>query len=316
MNNAVVSFTDAEILAARPAKNVVDPSRPYAFFVEPERTARGDVADVATVFLTNRECPVRCLMCDLWKQTTDEPVPTGAIPQQIDFALMRLPPARQIKLYNSGNFFDRKAIPPDDYAAIAERVRPFERVIVENHPRLCSSECVRFRDLIGTELEIALGLETIHPQVLPALNKQMTLADFERAVAFLRRHDIAVRAFLLLRPPFLSEAEGVEWALRSMEYAFSLGVECCSVIPTRAGNGIMEQLEAAGHFQPPRFASMEQVLAAGLGLGHGRVFVDTWDLDRAVPCSRCGPARVERLRRMNLTQRVEPPIVCDCGSGA
>ena len=43
--------------------------RPYAFFVEEERSASGEVVPVATVFLTNRECPWRCLMCDLWKNT-------------------------------------------------------------------------------------------------------------------------------------------------------------------------------------------------------------------------------------------------------
>src|SRR5579872_3248975 len=125
------------ILQARPPKNAVDVSRPYAFLLERECSASGEVVDVATIFLTNRECPWRCLMCDLWKNTTDETVPLGAIPQQIDYALERLGPARQIKLYNSGNFFDAHAIPPADHQAIARRVGRFERVIVENHPKLC-----------------------------------------------------------------------------------------------------------------------------------------------------------------------------------
>src|SRR6185369_14169555 len=179
----------------------VDPRRPYALFVEQERAATGAIEDVATIFLTNRECPYRCLMCDLWQNTTDETVPVGAIPEQIDFALSRIPPARHVKLYNSGNFFDAKAIPPTDHADIAARVRHFNTVIVENHPNLCDDACVRFRDLLGTRLEIALGLETVHPEVLPALNKQMTLADFERAARFLTWHDIAARAFILLKPP-------------------------------------------------------------------------------------------------------------------
>ena len=73
-------------------------------------------------------------MCDLWRNTLTETVPTGAIPAQIDYALQRLPPARQIKLYNSGSFFDPQAIPLQDYPAIASSVKGFERVIVECHP--------------------------------------------------------------------------------------------------------------------------------------------------------------------------------------
>ena len=61
-----------------------------------------------------------------------------------------------------------------------------------------------------------MGLETAHPEVLRRLNKGMTLDDFSRAADFLRRNGIGVRAFLLLRPPYLDEAEGVEWAKRSL----------------------------------------------------------------------------------------------------
>ena len=91
--------------------------------------------------------------------------------------------------------------------------------------------------MLAGHLEVAMGLETVHPEVLAKLNKQMTLDDFERATRFLNERGIPVRAFILLRPPFLTEDEGVEWAIRSIELAFEWGIECCSVIPTRAGNG-------------------------------------------------------------------------------
>jgi hypothetical protein len=225
-----------------------------------------------------------------------------------------LPAARHVKLYNSGNFFDARAIPPADHAAIAQRVARFDTVIVENHPKLCVPACLVFRDLVDTRLEVALGLETVHPAVLPRLEKGMTLDDFARAVEFLLRAGIAVRAFVLLRPPYLSEAEGIEWAVRSLEYAFALGVGCCSVIPTRGGNGAMERLQAAGEFSPPRLRSLELTLEAGLALGGGRVFADLWDAARFSDCSACGPARIERMRVMNLTQRPPPPVACgECG---
>lgn len=309
-------FTDHEILAARPAKNRVRIDRPYAFLVEPEHTASGDVEDVATLFLSNRECPFRCLMCDLWKNTTDVRVPPGAIPAQIDYALARLPPARHIKLYNSGNFFDAQAIPPEDHADIARRLEAFATVIVENHPKLCTARCVEFRDRLQGQLEVALGLETVHPDVLPRLNKQMTLDGFRRAVVFLLDHDIAVRTFILLRPPFLTEAEGAEWALRSIEFSFSIGIGCCSVVPVRSGNGIMEQLQANGLFAPPSLGSLERVLTEGLQIaaGRGRVFMDVWDVEKFFDCPLCGPQRAERLQRMNLEQTVLPSISCECGT--
>jgi radical SAM enzyme (TIGR01210 family) len=312
MNSAPPLPSEADVLRARGPKNRVDSRVPWAAIVEPECAAGGEIVQVATIFLTNRECPLRCLMCDLWKNTTDEPVPPGAIPAQIDNVLARLPLAQHIKLYNSGNFFDPLAIPLADHAAIAERIRGFEHVIVENHPRMCGRECVRFRERLAGSLEVALGLETVHPQVLPALHKRMTLADFDRAVEFLTGSDISVRAFILLRPPLLTEEEGVEWAIRSIEHAFDVGVGCCSVIPTRAGNGIMDELARDGRFAPPTIVSLEHVLAAGIEMNCGRVFADLWDAERLASCPRCSAARIERLAQMNLSQRVLPRIECDC----
>lgn len=315
MSNPPLPLSDREILMARPDRNVVDVDRPYAFLVEPECSADGRIVDVATVFLTNRKCPFRCVMCDLWKNTTTDSVPPGAIPRQIDYALERLPAAQQIKLYNSGNFFDRQAIPPDDYASIAQRVRTFERVIVENHPKLCGPACAEFRKMLPGEFEVAIGLETAHPGVLAALNKQMTLDDFSRAVEFLLRHQISVRAFILLQPPFLPAAEVEEWAIRSLEFAFAQGVECCTVIPTRGGNGIMESLARDGQFTPPSLRALERVLEYGLKLAAGRVFVDLWDVSKLENCPDCAARRRDRMQQINLTQRMLPPVDCRCGTG-
>lgn len=284
--------------------------------VEEELAASSHVESVATIFLTNRECPFRCLMCDLWKNTTDAVTPPGAVPAQIDYALERLPPARHVKLYNSGNFFDRLAIPPEDYPAIAARLRPFRTVIVESHPRLCGDECLRFRDLLrpDQELEVAMGLETIHPQVLPRLNKHMTCDDFARTALRLTRAGVALRTFVLLRPPWLDESEGIVWALRSLAFAFDAGVRVAAVIPTRPGNGLLDRWRDAGWFAPPALKSLETVLDRGVALQRGRVFADLWDLEQLSDCRECFVARRNRLDRINRTQRSESSLTCPaCG---
>ena len=75
------------ILEQRPARNILEQTKPYAFLVETEAGADGEAVQVTTVFLTNRECPWRCLMCDLWRNTLDHSVPQGAITEQIRYAL-------------------------------------------------------------------------------------------------------------------------------------------------------------------------------------------------------------------------------------
>ena len=313
---------DRAIVSLRPLRNAVDFNRHYAFMCELEHSTDGTIDNVATIFLTNRECPFHCLMCDLWRNTTETSIPVGSVPVQIDVALTELGgeilrSARHLKLYNSGNFFDSKAILRADWPAIVERARSFKTVIVENHPKLCGSACLEFRDLLSehdVQLEIAVGLETVHPDVLPRLNKQMTLDDFARAVHFLVEAGISVRSFVLLRPPFLTEAEGVEWALKSLDFAFDQGVNCCAVIPTRAGNGIMDQLADQGLFEPPELISMESVLERSLTAARGRVFIDLLDARQFATCDACADLRIARLNRMNLSQQLEAPIECErCG---
>jgi len=309
-------ISERRILAARPLKATLNPRRVVASLVELECAATGVPEPVATLFLTNSECRFRCLMCDLWKHTLDDPTPPGAIPEQIAHALAALPSARHIKLYNSGNFFDARSVPIADYPAIAALVAGFDTVIVENHPRLCGPNIELFRDLLGRHqtLEVALGLETIHPAALAALNKHLTVADYGAATRRLAAAGIAIRTFVLLRPPLLDEAEGIDWALRSLAFAFDCGSRVAAVIPTRAGNGIMEQGVSEGWFAPPRLRSLERVLEEARAWGRGRVLADLWDLERFSDCPTCFSARRDRLEQMNLRQRVEPGVECGkCG---
>ncbi|MGW8316101.1 MAG: hypothetical protein ACWGNV_10900, partial [Bacteroidales bacterium] len=136
--------------------------------------------------------------------------------------------------------------------------------------------------------------------------------DFRNAAGILRQRGIGTRAFILLKPPYLSEKEGIHWCMATLDYAFDSGAECCVVIPTRSGNGVMEQLEKKGQFSPPLLSSLEEVLAYGIALGKGAVFADTWDLHQLSRCVKCFEARKKRLEEMNLRQEILPLIECTC----
>ena len=305
-------INDRSIVAMRGNKNPVNPQMPYGFLVEKERTVSGKIEDTGIIFLTNRECSFHCLMCDLWKNTTDETVPIGSIPNQIQWALQQMPGIKHLKLYNSGSFFDLRAIPEEDYGEIASLLKNLETVIVECHPRLINEKCLNFRDMLKPDLQIGLGLETVNSDILLKLNKNMSVDDFRNSVGFLTKHGIRSRAFILLRPPLLSESEGIYWAERSIDFAFDAGVECCTIIPVRAGNGAMDFLMERGDFNVPDIRSLETVLEYGIGLRAGRVFADVWDLGLFSNCSRCLDRRTARLINMNLSQEICTVVDCEC----
>lgn len=302
---------DRWIIAQRPARVALNMHEPYGFFVEQECSPVGEIIPVATILLTNRECPLRCVMCDLWRHTLEEPVSRGAIPRQIDFALEKLPHARTVKLYNSGSFFDPHAIPPDDYREIAARIRTFERVVVECHPLLVGARCLEFKSLLSGRLEVAMGLETANPTILEKLNKRMTLKQFAVAADFLESNDIDLRVFILVQPPFMKTGESLYWAQKSIDFAFACKALAVTLIPTRGGNGAMEELAASGDFVAPDLDVLEKAVSYGVSLKRGLVFADLWDLKPNSHCVSCLDARLARLKEMNLRQEIIEPVTCD-----
>ena len=258
-------------------------------------------------------------MCDLWQNTLDETVPTGAVVEQIDHALGQaekelgsLAKLHQIKLYNAGSFFDEKAIPSSEDDEIAKRLAKFERVIVECHPALVGERCLRFNDAISGKLEVALGLETVHPEALAKLNKRVSLDDFSGAASLLEKNQIDLRTFVLLQPPFVPENESVEWAKRSVDYSKECGTTVTCIIPTRTGNGAMDTLVKAGKFNEPTLAQLEDAMDASIGTPNHRVFADLWDLERFSTCPICFDARRSRLEEINNSQVPLDKIDCDC----
>jgi radical SAM enzyme (TIGR01210 family) len=302
----------------RGSRNQVSSDGAFSVIHEQERTIDGQIEDVLTVFLTNRECPWKCVMCDLWRNTTESPATPGAIPRQIEQAIEGAPESRILKLYNSGSFFDSGAIPREDWRAIANLCNNFDHLIVESHPLLINAAVLDFAALLNCSLEVAMGLETCHPRALDAINKRMRPEDFQRAASFLCENGISVRTFLLVNPPFIPNQEQPNWIGESLRFALDAGSSVISLIPARMGNGALDELARAGEFREPSLGELEDAHAYGLRLANGkhRVFADLWDLDRFSSCSHCAGARRERLHRMNLSQQIEPRVSCQhCGDG-
>ena len=306
------------IVARRGQRNEVDPSIPYACLREQERDAKGELSEVATVFLTNRECPWKCFMCDLWQNTLERSVGQGDIPKQIDraFESLALPTsveerqAFQVKLYNSGSYFDPKAVPPEDDPAVAERVKGFSRVIVESHPRLIGERCLRFHERLEPSLEVAMGLETACPEALRSLNKGFELDDFRRSCGLLRREGISIRVFLLVNGPFVAADQQREWTRASVMWAADAGAEVICLIPTRQESGALATLSQRPGMVKTTLEQLEAAMDDALVSVESRVFADLWDLEQFSDCSICLSARRERLIEMNHRQVVLERVRC------
>jgi hypothetical protein len=103
-----------------------------------------------------------------------------------------------------------------------------------------------------------MGLETVHPEILePAEQANDTPHQFAAAAAD-RLHENDIRPYACLhsrssRRLCRQSRRLLEWAARSLEFAFECGASAAAaLIPTRAGNGAMEDADGSGeNFSPP-----------------------------------------------------------------
>ena len=307
-----VQAADRRIRSLRPPKLATDPNAAHGSLIEDERRPSGRVERALTVFLTCAECPFTCSFCDLWRYTIDGPTPPGALTRQLSHVLNGLPSQAldRLKLYNASNFFDLRAVPAEDVVGLTTLASPFGGVTVESHASTIGERTLAFARSIPGRLEVAIGLETIEPMAAAQLNKRLDLARFDAAARYLADNDIDLRVFVLLGAPYVRAEESVEWTVRTVEYAVSRGAAVVSIIPVRGGNGELERLQALGHFTPPSLAQLESSLDASLQFAATVVTADLWDAELLSACAECRSARIDRLRRLNVSGVAEPRIAC------
>jgi radical SAM enzyme (TIGR01210 family) len=311
------SAVDRRIRSLRPPKAHVSAQKAQGALLEEERRPNGKIEQALTVFLTGAECPFTCSFCDLWQWTIDGPTSPGSLTNQLETLLQELdgPVPDRLKIYNASNFFDQRAVPSEDLVGIARLAASFEAVTVESHANTIGASTLAFARQISGRLEVAVGLETIHPVAATHLNKRLDLARFDRAARFLLDNGVDLRVFVLLGAPYVPAEETVAWTVRTVERAVERGASVVSIIPVRGGNGELERLQALGHFTPPTMLQLEDALDGCFQFTSAVVTADLWDEERLVACAHCRSARIERLRRLNTTGHPEPRIVCNmCGS--
>src|SRR6202040_942572 len=131
--------------------------------------------------------------------------PPGALTTQLESVLQALdgPVPDRLKIYNASNFFDQRAVPPEDLPGIARLAASFAAVTVESHANTIGPRALAFARQIPGRLEVAVGLETIHPGAAAEINKHLDLTQFDRAARFLLENGIELRVFVLLGVPYV-----------------------------------------------------------------------------------------------------------------
>ncbi|MCK4615023.1 MAG: archaeosine biosynthesis radical SAM protein RaSEA, partial [Thermoplasmata archaeon] len=189
----------------------------------------------------------------------------------------------------------------------------FDRVLIESRPEFVKEEILRELNK-NMNLEVAIGLESASDEVLMhSVNKGFRFADYERAAKVLNSLRIPLRTYLLLKPPFMSEAWAIRDAVASIRAAEKYS-ETISINPLNIQSfTLVEHLYRKGDYHPPFLWSLLEVLktesrarliSAPSGGGTRRGVHN---------CGRCDASILKRVKEFSLTQdKALLEYECDC----
>ena len=231
-----------------------------------------------------------------------------------------------VKIYTSGSFLDVAEIPVDARNRILIEIANDERikeVVLESRPEYVQDSILEeVRSQLGNRsIELAMGLESSNDIIRSlCINKNFDFADFKEAVNAGRKYNIGTRAYVLLKPPFLTEHDALLDAQKTISDAISAGVTTVSLNPVNVqSNTLVEFLWKKQRYRPPWLWSVVEVLqyAHDAAKGAVRVVCDPAAAGKkrgTHNCGKCDKSIVNAIRQFSLDQKITAfnGLQCEC----
>ncbi len=228
----------------------------------------------------------------------------------------------QIGIYCNGSFFDDEEIAPRTRQRIFEAIAsyiPQAKVIFESHPQYITHQRIRHlrRYLPDQKIAVGVGFDSKNGFIRnTVLQKCISMEDSERAVAELKKMSIESIGYVCLKPPFLTEIEGICEAIRTGSYLQQIGVDVISVEPIAIQEGTLQDFLAQhGSYRVPWLWSCIEVArvlcATGRVLIGGFAFLPV-PTDTARNCDRCTDRIIRIICIFNEHQNIDMLLAENC----
>ena len=264
-----------------------------------------------------------CSMCGYSKDTLGRSATPRELARQLEEALARYRGEPYVKVYTSGSFLDDREV---DEASRRSIVGAFSgrarRFLFETLPEFAiPSVLTPLAAAFAGEIEVALGLETTDPTVLARyVHKSTGPQEYLEAADRIRALNLRTKAYLLLKPPYLTEAEAVDDVVRSVGEA-APHFDTLSVNPVHIQNGtVVEWLYHRRRYRPPWLWSVVEALRLGAEhRGESRLvsFPTAGGLPRGPHnCRSCDHRVLAAIEEASLAQEFSVLEALDCACRA
>lgn len=226
-----------------------------------------------------------CTMCGEFSGSTlGKTVATETLLTQLQTGLARhvletTRPVGWIRVYNEGNFTNPREIDSGGQRQLLRVVGAMpgvRRVTIEAMAKYLGEETVQWiRGAVPpeVELEVGMGFESADDFVREVcINKGETLPQYLKALHSLRLHRVRSLAYVLLKPPFLTEEEGINGCITTVASAFSMGFDAVSIEPVSIHAwSLVDLLHFIGAYEVPWLWSLLEVVRHTAHLGEVRL---------------------------------------------
>lgn len=184
-----------------------------------------------------------------------------------------------LRIYQEGNYTNSDEIESSAQLTIlklAGLLGGVERITIESLAKYITPEIVAKLNEArnpNVELEIGMGFEGENEIVRNiCVNKGENIDDFHKAVRLLKKMGIRSLAYVLLKPPFLSEGEAIEEAISTIQVANEIGFDAVSLEPASIHrHTLLHALNLEGFYQLPWLWSVIKVAMSARNIRDFRI---------------------------------------------
>jgi radical SAM enzyme (TIGR01210 family) len=324
MNKTMSITTAVREIRSRQKIKFKSPDRPVAVWTGKDILDGKPIAALTVIFQTTGCRWNNCTMCGYVYDSSQRATSHDELMNQFEHALSRCRDEEVIvKIFTSGSFLDDGEIPTATRIEMLSRLGAdarVKKVIAETRPEYVTQERVsECTAALGKRFEVAVGLETSNDLIRKySINKGFSFADFVNASKIAEQDNATVKAYLLLKPPFLSESVAINDIIRSItdaaQYAETISINLCNV---QKGT-LMDEMFERGDYRPPWLWSAVEVLKQGKEVNTGTVImsdpVAAGSKRGPHNCGKCDKDVAEAIRIFSLTQNtgVFEGLNCEC----
>ncbi|XRO75690.1 archaeosine biosynthesis radical SAM protein RaSEA [Methanocaldococcus sp. 28A] len=254
----------------------MDKNKPIAVWIQDDIYRDFNIGKSLTIILRTEGCYYAkeggCLMCSYLMDTSPEKITAENIINQFNYAIEKHKEKLEdlkdfsVKIFTSGSFLDDREVPKEARDYIFKKLREFcnlKEVAIESRPEFIDADRLNeIRNYLDVNVEIGVGIESFNEEIREkAINKGITNEQIIRAIELAKNYNIGIKAYLLIKPLFITEKEAIEDAIYSANKCIELGCSRISFCPATIHKGsVMELFFNKNQYRPPFLWSVIEIL--------------------------------------------------------